>query len=89
MSSGWSQTRTVVEIETTDGARAVAEHDAGIAAPDVAEQGRRLREKFTALVEPLYGTARTKAIIGLVDRLDSLRDIGELTAACGFETAAA
>ena len=84
---GWSQTRTHVEIETIDGAKASVEHDAGIAAPDVGEQGRRLREKFTSLVEPLYGAARTRVIIGLVDRLDSLANIGELTAACAAETA--
>ncbi len=84
---GWAQTRTHVEIETVDGKTATAEHDAGIADASVTEQGRRLEEKFMALVEPLYGAARTRAIIGLVDRLDSLSDIGELNAACGHETA--
>ena len=84
---GWAQTRTIVEIETIDGKTAAAEHDAGIADPSVTEQGRRLEEKFTALVEPLYGPAKTRTIIGLVNRLDSLSDIGELNAACGYETA--
>ncbi len=85
--TGWPQTRTVVEIETVDGAAYQAEHDAGIAAPDVAAQGKRLREKFTALVEPLYGTARTREIIELVGRLDNLSDVGQLAAACRPETA--
>ena len=84
---GWAQTRTLVEIETVDGIIATAEHDAGIADPSVARQGRRLEEKFTALVEPLYGTAKTRMIIGLVNRLDALSDIGELAAVCGSETA--
>lgn len=66
----------------------MVEHDAGIQQPpSVAEQGRRLEEKFTALVEAAYGSARTRAIIGLVDRLDALTDIGELGAACFHETA--
>jgi 2-methylcitrate dehydratase PrpD len=84
---GWSQTRTLVEVETIDGAKVSIEHDAGIADPSVSRQSQRLQEKFTALVEPLYGTARTRAIIGLVDRLDGLSDIGELARACEAETA--
>ncbi len=85
--SGWSQTRTAVEIETTDGAQFQAEHDAGIAATDIAGQGQRLVEKFTALVEPLYGTTRCSEIIALVNRLDELTDVGTLAAACRAETA--
>lgn len=85
--SGWSQTRTAVEIETTDGAQFQAEHDAGIAATDIAGQGQRLVEKFTALVEPLYGTTRCSEIIALVNRLDELTDVGPLAAACRAETA--
>lgn len=84
---GWAQTRTAVEIETVDGKSAAVEYDAGIAAASVSEQGRRLEEKFTALVEPLYGASRTKAIIALVNRLDSLDDVGDLAAACSSETA--
>jgi 2-methylcitrate dehydratase PrpD len=84
--NGWPQAKTVVTVETVDGHRYAVEHDAGIPAASVAEQGRRLEEKFMALVEPLYGKARAKKITKLVGRLEEIEDIGDLMRACAPAT---
>jgi 2-methylcitrate dehydratase PrpD len=83
---GWGQARAKVAVETTDGRRFTASHDAGLPARDVPEQGRRLEDKFWRLVEPLYGKARAARIIRLVDGLEDLEDVGKLMAACKAET---
>jgi 2-methylcitrate dehydratase PrpD len=59
-----------VEARHTDGTRR-AEYDSGVPASDLADQERKLRAKFTALVEPVLG-ADTQA---LAERIDQLRDL--------------
>jgi 2-methylcitrate dehydratase PrpD len=72
-----------LELVLTDGRSVTASHDAGIPADDVAEQGRRLAEKFTSLAEPVLGSARTRDLIGEIDRLDALSDLRGLMRLCG------
>jgi 2-methylcitrate dehydratase PrpD len=84
--SGWPQARTEVTIETTDGRSLSLDYDAGVPTTNVDEQGRRLEEKFRALVEPLYGRLRTARIIDIVHSLDTLRNIRELVDACAAPT---
>jgi len=80
--TGGSNTVTAVEIRLLDGRTVAGEYDAGLAAADVAEQGRRLDAKFRALAGPLLGEDRTGRIAGLVERLQDLPDITTLAQAC-------
>ena len=85
---GWSQTESDVAIETVDGHRFMASHDAGVPAADLTDQGRRLADKFMQLVEPLYGSARAQRIVTLTHDLDGLPDISVLAEACSSAIAA-
>jgi 2-methylcitrate dehydratase PrpD len=80
--SGWPITLTEVEIALGDGRIVAARHDSGVPAPDVDDQGRRLEEKFTALVAPLLGGRRADALRETIGRLDEIEDIGNLTRQC-------
>src|SRR5262249_46680843 len=80
--SGWPITLTEVEIALADGRVLMARHDAGVPADDVEEQGRRLEEKFAALVGPLLGERRTAALRERIARLDAIADVGELAVLC-------
>jgi 2-methylcitrate dehydratase PrpD len=76
---GWPHTRAEVAIRLTDGTTLTAGHDSGIPAPDVAEQGRRLAEKFAGLVTPALGAARTAALAQAIGSLDTLPTVAPLT----------
>ncbi len=80
--SGWPLTLTEVAIALADGRTVAARHDSGVPAPDVDTQGRRLEEKFTALVAPLLGAGRAAALRARIARLDQVEDVGELTGLC-------
>ena len=80
--SGWPHTKAEMEIETTDGAHVTATYDAGVPAADVMEQGRRLEQKFHALVDPILGAARARDIVAQVQRFDTLPDVRALAKAC-------
>ena len=49
-------------------------------ADDLAEQGRRLREKFDALVTPVLGASIASEIADMAGRLDELNDVSALMA---------
>jgi 2-methylcitrate dehydratase PrpD len=77
---------TVAELELllTDGRRVTARHDSGLPMTDVALQGRRLEEKFAALVEPILGADRARAMIAQVGQLGAggeVRNLLHLSAA--------
>jgi 2-methylcitrate dehydratase PrpD len=78
------QPNTLAQLEVllTDGSRITATHDSGVPATDVADQGRRLAEKCTALVEPVLGAPRAAALIELAGRLDQLADVRTLMQQC-------
>ena len=80
--SGWPITLTEVEIALADGRTVTARCDSGVPARDVDEQGRRLEDKFSALVAPLLGAARADALRETIGNLDELQDIGELARQC-------
>ena len=80
--SGWPISRSEVEIALDDGRIVTAEHDSGVPARDVDEQGRRLEEKFSALVEPLLGARRAEALRDTIANLDKIQDVGDLTRQC-------
>ena len=75
-------TKAALTLELTDGTRLTAQHDSGVPAADVGEQGRRLEAKFTALVEPILGRGRTGDLLGEINRLDALKDLRGLMALC-------
>jgi 2-methylcitrate dehydratase PrpD len=76
---GWPQTVSELDLVLADGRRVSARHDSGIPAADIAEQGRRLANKFDALVEPLLGGARARELRQMAVGLDRLADCAELT----------
>ena len=71
---------TRVEIVLTDGSRLAAEADMGRPATDLAEQWRRLADKFASVAEPVVGQSRAAAIIARIEALDQADDIGTLMA---------
>ncbi|HET6235261.1 MAG TPA: MmgE/PrpD family protein [Acetobacteraceae bacterium] len=79
---GIGNTRAELTLELTDGTRLTAQHDSGVPAADLAEQGRRLGEKFGALAEPILGRGRAADLRGEIDRLDVLADLRGLMALC-------
>jgi 2-methylcitrate dehydratase PrpD len=76
--TGIPNTFTAIEIETKDGRRIAAQHDAGVPAADTTEQGRRLAEKFAGLVEPVLGANRSRALVETIEGLESQRDLSGL-----------
>ena len=54
-SEGFGEAEAKVTIVTADGRRFDAMHDSGLADRDLARQGRKLEEKFDALVNPVLG----------------------------------
>jgi 2-methylcitrate dehydratase PrpD len=78
--SGWPHTRAELDLRLRDQTTLHAEHDSGIPAPDVAEQGRRLVDKFLALTVPVLGEARAHALKDAIGRLDALTDLADIAA---------
>ena len=70
----WPQTLSELEVETANGRRFAARHDSGIPAVDIAEQGRRLADKFTSLTAPVLGAARARELRETIAALDNLAD---------------
>src|SRR6185312_16418717 len=79
---GRSNTLAEMELELTDGKRVSASYDSGVPASDVAEQGRRIEEKFSSLAEPILGGAKTRDLIREVGRLDALSDLRGVMRLC-------
>jgi 2-methylcitrate dehydratase PrpD len=67
-----------IEVELRDGRKATANFDAGIPNSDIADQGRRLAEKFDALAAPVVGVARARELRAAVIGLDAIADTGVL-----------
>jgi 2-methylcitrate dehydratase PrpD len=73
-----SHTEAVAVATLKDG-RVITEHVlAATGTPGNPISDEELREKFLDLVEPVLGVEAGKKIIALVDRLESMSDIGEL-----------
>ncbi len=80
--SGWPHPRAELDLHLTDGTVLTAAHDAGVPAPDVAEQGRRLDAKFMVLAAPVLGATQAGDLRALVARLETLPEIDTLMALC-------
>ncbi len=79
---GAGTTKAVLTLDLTDGTRLTARHNCGVPASNVADQGRRLDDKFTALVEPILGRGKAGDLLGEINRLDTLKDLRGLMALC-------
>jgi 2-methylcitrate dehydratase PrpD len=79
---GWPATRTQAAIELKDGRRIQADHDSGIPAEDVQEQGRRLVSKFHSLADPLLPRGTGERLVALVGRLEDLVNLDDLLSLC-------
>ncbi len=76
--NNWPQTLSELQLDLVDGRRLSARHDAGIPAPDIAEQGARLATKFDALVEPVLGAPRTRELREMIAGLDDAAEVKSL-----------
>jgi len=73
--TGIPNTFAEMELLLTDGRTITARHDSGLPADDAAAQGKRLEEKFHALVEPVLGSNRSSALVSDVLRFEELADV--------------
>jgi hypothetical protein len=79
---GIANTFTQIDLSLQGGSQLTAQHDAGLPATDVSNQGRRLEAKFAALVDPVLGADKTAELIAAIRHLDSLNDVREIMNAC-------
>ncbi|MGI8921120.1 MAG: MmgE/PrpD family protein [Solirubrobacteraceae bacterium] len=70
-----------LRIATRAGQRYEATANTSAPATELAHQRERVAAKFTTLATPLLGADRAEQIRNLIDRLDELQSVGELTAA--------
>jgi hypothetical protein len=52
--------------------------DVGVAAADLADQGRRLEDKFTMPAAPIVGERRARELRSLIGRIDALPSVEPL-----------
>lgn len=81
--SGRPNTLAELELELSDGRRIATSYDSGVPASDIAEQGKRLEEKFTSLATPILGAAKSRDLLGELGRIETLRDLRGVMALCG------
>ena len=74
--------KAVLTLDLKDGTRLTARHNSGVPTSNIADQGRRLDDKFTALVEPILGRSKAGDLLGEINRLDTLKDVRGLMALC-------
>jgi len=72
---------TPVEVVLADGRTLSFVHDVSAPETDIAEQGRRLRDKFDALSTPVIGADAAGRLAKLVDGLAELDDVAALLSA--------
>ena len=72
--TGWPHTRAELDLRLKDQTTLHAAHDSGIAAPDIAAQGERLKNKFLALTTPILGDGRAGALMAAIESLDTIAD---------------
>jgi 2-methylcitrate dehydratase PrpD len=81
--SGRPNTLAELELELNDGRRIATSYDSGVPASDIAEQRKRLEEKFSSLAEPILGPAKSRDLLGELGRIETLRDLRGVMALCG------
>ena len=73
----YPEAKAQITVETADGQRFACEYDAGVADQDLDRQGRKLAQKFNALVEPVLGrrTADLRAALFSFGEGETVADI--------------
>lgn len=79
---GYPEAKADVAITVADGSRFEASHDAGVPDADLERQGRKLEQKFDALVEPVLKD-RTRALRDALKGFGGASDITEITRLAG------
>jgi 2-methylcitrate dehydratase PrpD len=77
----WAHSLAEMAIQLDDGTTIEVRHDAGIPWADVAKQRAALETKFDSLVTPVLGTAGAQRLHDVIDRIDTLTDVGDLARA--------
>jgi 2-methylcitrate dehydratase PrpD len=80
--TGRPNTIAEVEVALTDGRTLAASHDSGVPASDIAEQGRRLEEKFMSLAGPVIGAAKARDLTALIRELGGADDLRRALQLC-------
>lgn len=78
-----ASTYSAVTVRLRGGRELAAEHDSGIPAADVEQQGERIGHKFRALAEPVIGGNRAGALasaIGVIGEVSAIAEIMQLAA---------
>lgn len=73
----FSEAKAEVSI-AAPGSRFAAAHDAGIADPDLDRQGRKLEDKYDALVEPVLGAGPSGTLKAALKRFGDAGSVAEL-----------
>ncbi len=68
-----------MRVELLDGQSLETRHDSGIPATDIAAQGLRLEAKFRELVSPFLSEEHITHILKMINELETLKTISELT----------
>ena len=76
----WPNTQAEVTVELTNGRHFEARYDSGVPESDVKQQGDKIVAKYRALATPVLGEAKAEALLGIVQRLESLDSIDGLLA---------
>jgi 2-methylcitrate dehydratase PrpD len=77
----WPHALAEMAIQLDDGTTLEARHDSGVPWSDVAKQRQALESKFDGLVTPVLGAAGARRLHDIIDRIESLADVGELARA--------
>jgi 2-methylcitrate dehydratase PrpD len=77
----WEHSLAEMAIQLDDGTMLEARHDSGVPWADIAKQRRALETKFDSLVTPVLGAASARRLHDVIDRIDSLADVGDLARA--------
>jgi 2-methylcitrate dehydratase PrpD len=77
--TGLTLTQAAATAKLSNGAEIRAEHDASLPERDVGKLATRLRQKFTALAEPVQGTARARLTAENIEKFAALADVTEVT----------
>jgi 2-methylcitrate dehydratase PrpD len=80
---GWPQAGAEIEVALKDGQVLSAGHDAGVPSADIDGQGERLAAKFDVLAAPVVGPARARELRAMIERLDTVADVGALALLAG------
>ncbi len=76
---------SIIEVKTWDGKRYTERVDWAKGTPENPLTEAELKQKFHRLADPVAGPERARRIVDLVDRLEEVADVGELTALLSFE----